>query len=613
MTIRQLIPAAAGGLVGALAGLYCAAGLTRHLTMREDPMGLIGTWACLLSIGSFLGGMLGVMIAQSLRGRMAEKRQSDNSFVYDVAISFAEQDGAAASVAAELDTRLSGCGLSVFYFHSVDDAAATLGERLTETLRSVYADRSRVVVAVGSEHYGATHYTALEVRGGGVQAPRRGRPRTANSPIGRRPPRAGAARRHAFAGPRDGRRPPLPAVRPFAGVQGPSPSRHGPHRVEHGIPGRGPGDEGRARVGRGGGRHPGRSRRRSGLVTGLPRGPRSLDGGPASCRADALSVLTEGPRLLLYRRAGGVGVWAFLAIWCVTAAIFFIDLGLDRAIAGDVREHRIDQARDRWIRWNPSLFYHRAASQLAINEAIASTVRESASFEQVLARMASWWRDPVRLDRTFEAARKELSGWGEPILTRTTYAPPGEAVAPWWSAAWEINLWPSSSDQWSRLVGRLGARQLLLSLADGGSDPFTWTEGWLRDFEAEALETYAKEVVGRYGVRNWGGPRHRLALLAPTRDWHELEMGAAAEARADDPPGEPPEALAFVNHAPAELVRPWIAANLSQSTKGYMLNAIAKAIETRGDPESMFCLLDLADSGACPTTLSAGSGTPSLG
>ncbi len=88
---------------------------------------------------------------------MAAKGQPTDSRVYDVTISFAEKDGAAASVAAELATRLSRRGLRVFYFRSIEDAAATLGERLVETLKSVYADRSRVVAAVGSEHYGQTY------------------------------------------------------------------------------------------------------------------------------------------------------------------------------------------------------------------------------------------------------------------------------------------------------------------------------------------------------------------------------------------------------------------------------------------------------------------------
>ncbi len=304
--------------------------------------------------------------------------------------------------------------------------------------------------------------------------------------------------------------------------------------------------------------------------------------------------------MLLYRRAGGVAGWAFLTVWCVAAAAFLIDFGLDRAIASDIRGRRIGHARDCWLRWNPSLFYHRAASQIAINEAIASTVRGSASFEQALLRMVDWRRDPVRLDRAFEVARDELAGRGEPILAGTAYAPPGATVAPWWDDAWEIGLWPSDAGQWSRLVGRLGARQLLLSLADGGSDPFTWPGGRLRGFEAEALEAYAGEVVGRYGLGNWGDPRHRLVLMAPTRDWPALREAATAGIRGNDPPRESPEALAFVTHAPFERVRPWLAANLGPSTKGYVLNAIGKSVETRGDPDSMFVLLDLADFGRLP-------------
>jgi hypothetical protein len=66
---RQIIVTAAGSLVGFVVGLSCASGLTRHLTLRDDPMGLIGTWVCLLTLGSLLGGMVGQMTAQSLGGR----------------------------------------------------------------------------------------------------------------------------------------------------------------------------------------------------------------------------------------------------------------------------------------------------------------------------------------------------------------------------------------------------------------------------------------------------------------------------------------------------------------------------------------------------------------
>ena len=66
---RQIILTAAGSLVGFLIGFSCALRLTRHLTLSEDPMGLIGTWACLLAMGALLGGFLGQMAAQSLGGR----------------------------------------------------------------------------------------------------------------------------------------------------------------------------------------------------------------------------------------------------------------------------------------------------------------------------------------------------------------------------------------------------------------------------------------------------------------------------------------------------------------------------------------------------------------
>jgi hypothetical protein len=60
---------AAGGLVGFLVGLSCAIVLTRHLTLSEDPMGLIGIWALLLPMGASLGGLLGQMAARSVGSR----------------------------------------------------------------------------------------------------------------------------------------------------------------------------------------------------------------------------------------------------------------------------------------------------------------------------------------------------------------------------------------------------------------------------------------------------------------------------------------------------------------------------------------------------------------
>jgi hypothetical protein len=43
MTGYRTIVTVAGSLVGFLVGVWCASGLTRHLTLRDDPMGLIGT------------------------------------------------------------------------------------------------------------------------------------------------------------------------------------------------------------------------------------------------------------------------------------------------------------------------------------------------------------------------------------------------------------------------------------------------------------------------------------------------------------------------------------------------------------------------------------------
>jgi hypothetical protein len=64
-----MIFTAAGSLAGLLIGFSCAVRLTRHLTMSDDPAGLIGTRVCLLAMGSLLGGILGHVAAQSLGGR----------------------------------------------------------------------------------------------------------------------------------------------------------------------------------------------------------------------------------------------------------------------------------------------------------------------------------------------------------------------------------------------------------------------------------------------------------------------------------------------------------------------------------------------------------------
>lgn len=83
---------------------------------------------------------------------------------FDVAISFTSRDPQAAELAAELAKRLRGRGLRVFFFRTIEEAARILGERLSEILPAVYRDRSRVVVLVGSQHYGQTPWTAVELK-----------------------------------------------------------------------------------------------------------------------------------------------------------------------------------------------------------------------------------------------------------------------------------------------------------------------------------------------------------------------------------------------------------------------------------------------------------------
>lgn len=533
-------------------------------------------------------------------GDMSIIDQPLGSPVYDVAISFAECDGAAAALASELNARLSRRGLRVYYFRSTEAAAATLGEKLEETLRSVFADRSRVVVAIGSEHYGATHYTALEYNA------TRSRPRDT-----------------------DGRARLVPLSADGHVVPGLAADTHhldARSAVAHLCQRCGRSSESSVR------------RRAALALIGLSAsfmaafwatGCRTASivaaaitvaavaGGPAWAGAFLavpnawmwarrrkarceLAVLTEGPRLGLYRRAGGVAGWAFLAVWCVAAAAFLVDLALYRAINADLHGRRLDGAVEFWGRWNPSLLYHRHAAQDAINAAIASSVREAPTFELALARMEEWRRNPVVLDRAFEASRKDLARRGAPVLTRTIYAPPEAPPAYWWKSAWGIEVWPAEAAEWHTLVHGLGARQLFLALADEGSDPFSWSAGRLRDFEVTALESYAGEVVRRHDPTSWGSSRHRIALIALTRDWPALGKAASAAVSAEDPPAEPREAIAFVTNAPSELVRPWLMANLTPSTKGYVLKAIGEAVERRGDPQSVFALLDLSNSERLP-------------
>jgi hypothetical protein len=526
--------------------------------------------------------------------------------LYDVAISFAERDEAAAKLAVELKTRLARRGLRVFYFRSVEDAAAALGERLHETLRSVYRDRSRIVVAIGSQHYAQTVYTLTEIRAA-LMRPRDEDGRARLIPL--------SADGNPVPGiPRDTAYVSLDAAPDLGNVVAQLCQRCGrpPEAVAR--------------------------RRRGGLFTassmiflfgiwmgdGEPSSVAAMAllvaagvGGPAWVLAflavpsawmaarrravrGALRVLTEGPRLLFYRRVGDLVAWVFVAVWWTSAAAVLVDRLLEKRILADLRAHRIEAAKDRWSRLNPSLLFHRARAQLAINEAIASTVRGSTTFEEGLGRLVQWGRDPVRLSPPFEAARQEFAGRNAAVLVNAAYAPPGRTAASWWDEAWEVGLWPPSAREWPFLVARLGARQLLTAFADEGSDPFTWPRGRLRDFEWAALQSYARELVARGGLERWGGPRHRLALIALTQDWSALQRVAKSDIRGDDPPRQSPEALAFVSEAPPEALRPWLAANLGPWTKGYVLNPIGKAVEARGDPESMFVLLDLADAGRLP-------------
>jgi len=87
----------------------------------------------------------------------------DGTDIYDVAISFAARDPAAASMADELAERLRARRLQVFYFRNIEEAARNLGERLEQILPAVYRDRARVVVLVISTAYGETPWTKREL------------------------------------------------------------------------------------------------------------------------------------------------------------------------------------------------------------------------------------------------------------------------------------------------------------------------------------------------------------------------------------------------------------------------------------------------------------------
>ena len=67
--IRPIIFTAAGSFVGLLHRPPLRDRAHPVLTLREDPVGLIGTWVCSLAMGSLGGGILGQMAAQSLGGR----------------------------------------------------------------------------------------------------------------------------------------------------------------------------------------------------------------------------------------------------------------------------------------------------------------------------------------------------------------------------------------------------------------------------------------------------------------------------------------------------------------------------------------------------------------
>jgi hypothetical protein len=83
--------------------------------------------------------------------------------IFDVAISFTARDPLAGQLAAELHVQLSQMGLEVFYYADIEKAAQALGERLSELLPSIYRDRARLVVLIGSLSYGKTPWTKREL------------------------------------------------------------------------------------------------------------------------------------------------------------------------------------------------------------------------------------------------------------------------------------------------------------------------------------------------------------------------------------------------------------------------------------------------------------------
>ncbi len=56
---RPIVVQIVSTVVGLLAGLLAALASTRGLTLRADPVGLVGTWACFLAVCAALGWMFG--------------------------------------------------------------------------------------------------------------------------------------------------------------------------------------------------------------------------------------------------------------------------------------------------------------------------------------------------------------------------------------------------------------------------------------------------------------------------------------------------------------------------------------------------------------------------
>ena len=83
--------------------------------------------------------------------------------LFDVAISFTARDPAATDLANELADALRNRGLRTFHFRSIEEAAQVLGERLSETLPTIYRQRALVAVLIASPSYGQTHWTRVEL------------------------------------------------------------------------------------------------------------------------------------------------------------------------------------------------------------------------------------------------------------------------------------------------------------------------------------------------------------------------------------------------------------------------------------------------------------------